>query len=88
LSFPNQPMSVIDSSAIRERFAAVGRGLNERTRRLFAAVERPLRWVSKSHAKLAAGHQVSTSTIPKLLAALQYRRQVNRKATIAMQFNC
>jgi hypothetical protein len=45
---------------------------------------RPLRWVSKSHAKLAAGlcamgHQVSTSTIPKLLAALQYRRQVNRK---------
>jgi len=45
---------------------------------------RPLRWVSKSHAKLAAalcamGHQVSKSTIPKLLAALQYRRQVNRK---------
>src|ERR1700674_1290166 len=149
---------MIDPSAIRERFAAVGRGLNERTRRLFAAVEartagyggitaasqatgiarstigrglkdlvdptslsgavrrpgsgrpaltetdatlledlgqllepatkgdpmRPLRWVSKSHAKLAAalcamGHQVSKSTIPKLLAALQYRRQVNRK---------
>jgi hypothetical protein len=149
---------MIDPSAIRERFAAVGRGLNERTRRLFAAAEartagyggiaaaslatgiarstigrglkdlgdpaslsgvvrrpgsgrpaltetdatlledlgqllepatkgdpmRPLRWVSKSHAKLAAGlcamgHQVSKSTIPKLLAALQYRRQVNRK---------
>ena len=85
---PARTRAVIDSSAIRERFAAVGRGLNERTRRLFAAVERPLRWVSKSHAKLAAGHQVSTSTIPKLLAALQYRRQVNRKATIAMQFNC
>src|SRR5271165_6344640 len=30
---------MIDPSAIRERFAAVGRGLNERTRRLFAAVE-------------------------------------------------
>ena len=30
---------MIDRSAIRERFAAVGRGLNERTRRLFAAVE-------------------------------------------------
>jgi hypothetical protein len=148
---------MIDPSAIRERFAAVGRGLNERTRRLFAAAEartagyggiaaaslatgiarstigrglkdlgdpaslsgvvrrpgsgrpaltetdatlledlgqllepatkgdpmRPLRWVSKSHAKLAAGlcamgHQVSKSTIPQLLAVLQYRRQVNR----------
>ena len=45
---------------------------------------RPLRWVSKSHAKLAAalcamGHQVSKSTIPKLLGSLQYCRQVNRK---------
>jgi hypothetical protein len=149
---------MIDPSAIRERFAAVGRGLNERSRRLFAAVEartagyggiaassratgiarstigrglkdlndlaslsgevrrpgsgrpavtkkdptlledlrqllepatkgdpmRPLRWVSKSHARLATalrgmGHKVSKSTIPKLLEALQYRRQVNRK---------
>ena len=45
---------------------------------------RPLRWVSKSHAKLATalcamGHQFSKSTIPKLLGMLQYRRQVNRK---------
>jgi len=45
---------------------------------------RPLRWVSKSHAKLAAalcamGHKVSKSTIPKLLEMLRYRRQVNRK---------
>jgi hypothetical protein len=149
---------MINPSLIRERFAAVGRGLNERTRRLFAAIEartagyggiavcaqatgiarstigrglkdldnpaslsgvvrrsgsgrpaltetdrtlledlgrllepatkgdpmRPLRWVSKSHAKLAAalgamGHKVSKSTIPKLLEVLQYRRQVNRK---------
>jgi Rhodopirellula transposase DDE domain len=149
---------MIDPSAIRERFTAVGRELNERTRRLFAAVEartagyggiaacsqatgiarstigrglkdlddpaslsgvvrrtgsgrpaltdtdptlledlgrilepatkgdpmRPLRWVSKSHAKLAAalcamGHKVSKSTIPKMLERLQYRRQVNRK---------
>ena len=149
---------MIDPSAICERFAAIGCGLNERTRRLFAAVEartagyggiaaasqatgiarstigrglkdlddpaslsgavrrpgsgrpaltetdatlledlgqllepatkgdpmRPLRWVSKSHAKLAAalcamGHQVSKSTIPKLLEALQYCRQVNCK---------
>ena len=30
---------MIDPSVIRERFAAVGRGLNERSRRLFAAVE-------------------------------------------------
>ena len=45
---------------------------------------RPLRWVSKSHAKLAAalrgmGHQVSASSIPKLLEQLGYRRHVNRK---------
>jgi len=45
---------------------------------------RPLRWVSKSHKKLAAalremGHQASASTIPKLLEQLGYRRHVNRK---------
>ena len=45
---------------------------------------RPLRWVSKSHEKLATalcemGHQVSASTIPKLLQQLEYRRHVNRK---------
>ncbi len=45
---------------------------------------RPLVWVSKSHAKLAAalrdlGHQVSASRIPRLLDQLHYRRQVNRK---------
>jgi len=45
---------------------------------------RPLRWVSKSHAKLAAalcamGHQVSKSTVPKQIELLHYRRQVNRK---------
>ena len=45
---------------------------------------RPLRWVSKSHQKLATalcgmGHQVSASTMPKLLQQLEYRRHVNRK---------
>jgi hypothetical protein len=45
---------------------------------------RPLLWVSKSHAKLAAalcgmGHQVSESSIPGLLDQINYRRQVNRK---------
>jgi hypothetical protein len=45
---------------------------------------RPLLWVSKSHAKLAAalramGHKIADSSIPKLLAVLKYRRQVNRK---------
>ncbi len=45
---------------------------------------RPLLWVSKSHAKLAAalrtmGHQIATSSMPKLLGELKYRRQVNRK---------
>jgi DDE family transposase len=45
---------------------------------------RPLMWVSKSHAKLAAalremGHQISASRILKLLERLHHRRQVNRK---------
>jgi hypothetical protein len=45
---------------------------------------RPLRWVSKSHDKLAAalrqmGHKVSASTIPKLLGELNYCRHYNRK---------
>lgn len=45
---------------------------------------RPLRWVSKSHRKLATalcemGHKVSASSIPKLLGQLGYRRHVNRK---------
>ena len=45
---------------------------------------RPLLWVSKSHAKLAAalramGHQLSATRIPQLLERLGYRRQVNRK---------
>ena len=45
---------------------------------------RPLRWVSKSHEKLARalrdmGHKVSASSIPKLLGQLGYRRHVNRK---------
>ena len=45
---------------------------------------RPLLWVSKSHAKLAAalcamGHKIGESSIPKLLGLLKYRRQVNRK---------
>src|SRR5271168_517130 len=156
---------MINASAIRERYAAVSRDLNERARRLFGAAEartaghggitassratglarstigrglkdlgdpasllgkvrrpgsgrpaltakdstlledlrqllepatmgdrareggdpmRRLRWVSKSHAKLAAalcamGHQIAKSSIPKLLDLLQYRRQVNRK---------
>jgi hypothetical protein len=149
---------MIDTSAIRERFTAVGRDLNERSRRLLAAAEarsagyggitaasratgiarstigrglkdlaapdglsgevrrpgggcpslvekdptllddlrrlvepatmgdpmRPLMWVSKSHAKLAAalrgmGHKIADSSIPKLLGLLEYRRQVNRK---------
>ena len=46
---------------------------------------RPLKWVSKSHDKLAAalreaGHKVSPNTVAKLLEEhLGYRRQVNRK---------
>jgi hypothetical protein len=149
---------MVNASAIHDRFAAVGRNLDERSRRLFAAAEaraaghggitatsratgvarstigrglkdlsdpdaltgairrpgsgrpaltaadpellehlrqivepatmgdpmRPLMWVSKSHAKLAAalcimGHRIGKSSIPKLLGLLKYRRQVNRK---------
>jgi hypothetical protein len=149
---------MINTSAIRERFTAVGQDLNERSRRLLAAVEaktaghggitaasqatgiarstigrglkdlanpaslsgqvrrpgggcpaltekdpallenlrklvepatmgdpmRPLMWVAKSHAKLAAalremGHKIADSSIPKLLGLLNYSRQVNRK---------
>ncbi len=45
---------------------------------------RPLRWVSKSHDKLATalramGHKVSSSTISKLLEELKYCRHSNRK---------
>ena len=46
---------------------------------------RPLKWVSKSPAKLAAalqegGHEVSANTVAKLLESkLDYSRQVNRK---------
>jgi DNA-binding phage protein len=46
---------------------------------------RPLLWVSKSHAKLAAalvalGHRVAASSLPGLLEQAGYRRQVNRKS--------
>lgn len=46
--------------------------------------ERPLRWVSKSWAKLATalkdmGHTVSACSVPRLIETLGYRRQVNRK---------
>lgn len=47
--------------------------------------ERPLKWVSKSHAKLAerlreGGHEVSPNTVARLLdERLGYARQVNRK---------
>ncbi len=45
---------------------------------------RPLRWVSKNHDKLATalrgmGHEVSASSIPRLLGQLGYRRHVNCK---------
>ena len=45
---------------------------------------RPLRWVSKSHEKLAAalremGHRVSSSSMPKLLKEAGYCRHFNRK---------
>src|SRR5450631_2913049 len=45
---------------------------------------RPLMWVSKSRAKLAAalramGHKISEGSIPKLLGVLKYSRQVKRK---------
>ena len=46
---------------------------------------RPLLWVSKSHGKLAValqekGHEISASSVKRLLPSLGYRRQLNRKA--------
>jgi hypothetical protein len=46
---------------------------------------RPLLWVSKSHDKLAlalqkSGHEISASSVKRLLPALGYSRQSNRKA--------
>jgi hypothetical protein len=46
---------------------------------------RPLLWVSKSHEKLAMalrekGHQISASSVKRLLPPLGYSRQSNRKA--------
>ena len=46
---------------------------------------RPLLWVSKSHEKLAValqkkGHEVSASSVKRLLPTLGYSRQSNRKA--------
>jgi hypothetical protein len=51
---------------------------------------RPLRWVSKSHKKLAAalqaqGHTVSPNTVRTLLPQLGYSRQTNRKANDGRQ---
>jgi hypothetical protein len=45
---------------------------------------RPLLWVSKGQAKLAAAlsamkHKIKRSSIPKVLGVLQYRREVNHK---------
>ena len=60
---------MIDPSAIRERFAAVGRGLNERTRRLFAAAEaRTAGYGSIAAASQATG--VARSTIGRGLKDL------------------
>jgi len=47
---------------------------------------RPLLWVSKSREKLAAAlramnHAISANTVAKMLVALGYSRQVNRKTT-------
>jgi Rhodopirellula transposase DDE domain len=46
---------------------------------------RPLLWVSKSHEKVAIalqkkGHEISASSVKRLLPTLGYSRQSNRKA--------
>ena len=46
---------------------------------------RPLLWVSKSHDKVAValqkkGHEISASSVKRLLPTLGYSRQSNRKA--------
>src|SRR3981081_1122812 len=47
--------------------------------------DRPMLWVSKSHEKLAValqkmGHEISASSVKRLLSTLGYSRQSNRKA--------
>jgi hypothetical protein len=82
----------------RVRRAGGGRrALSEKDRRLAAALQRlvepatlgdpmrPLLWVSKSMAKLAAaltamGHPIGADTVRKELAKLGFSRQANRKA--------
>lgn len=49
---------------------------------------RPLLWVSKSHDKMAdalqkQGHEISASSVKRLLPTLGYSRQANRKPTRA-----
>ena len=68
--------------------STLGRGLKDLRQRLEPATMgdpgRLLRWVSKSHGKLASalvalGHAAGKSSIPKLLEQLDYCRHINRK---------
>ncbi len=78
------------SGSGRRPLTATDRTLLDDLRRLVEPVlrgdpMRPLLWVSKSHAKLAAalrsmGHRVCANTVRKLLRQLGFCRQTNRKA--------
>src|SRR3982750_1292488 len=78
---------MIDEQPIALRFDAVRPSLDERAGGLHVAGGGPdavVGLVRKSHDKRATalcemGHQVSASSLPKLLEALGYRRHVNRK---------
>jgi hypothetical protein len=72
---------MIDPSLIRQRFAAVGRGLNERTRRLFAAVEAR----TAGYGGIAACAQatgIAGSTIGRALKDLDDPASLSRRAGV------
>ena len=71
----------VDEDAIRYRWETVGRHLDERGRRLFAAAEvRTAGWGGLAGALTAMGHPISADTVAKELAKLGFSRQHNRKA--------
>jgi hypothetical protein len=75
---------MIDPSLIRQRFAAVGRGLNERTRRLFAAVEAR----TAGYGGIAACAQatgIAGSTIGRALKDLDDPASLSRRGTTTVR---
>ena len=70
---------MVDESAIRVRFAALGAGLDERGRRLFAAAEARAAGVGGvSAVAIARATGIARSTIGRGLKELDFARATNR----------